>query len=107
MACCALAAFILSHLLVALDWLRERVLGLAPALAVSNANAAWRFGDAAPSASPHTPFASPRRLALAFSGGALAFALAYAAIGAGETHRPHRLQIPYLCSSSSVALDRP
>lgn len=103
MACCALAAFIVSQLLVALDWLRERVLGFEPALAVHNANAAWRFGDAAPSAMPRAPFASPRRIALAFSGAAVAFLFAHAAWESGATHRPHGFQIPYLCSSG-VAL---
>ena len=103
MACCALAAFLVSQLLVALDWLRERVFGLEPALAVHNANAAWRFGEAAPLAAPRALFVSPRRIALAVSGGALAFAFTVAALETGETHRPHPLQIPYLCTSSPVA----
>ncbi len=105
MACCALAAFIVSQLLVALDWLRERVLGFEPALAVNNANAAWRFGEAAPLAAARASFVSPRRIALALSGGALAFGFAVAAFDAGETHRPHPLQIPYLCTSSVFTAD--
>lgn len=105
MACCALAAFIVSQLLVVLDWLRERVLGLAPAVVPLNENAAWRLGDAAPLAAPRALFSSPRRLALALGGGALAFAFAWAAVEAGGAHRPHPFQIPYLCSSSVAALD--
>jgi hypothetical protein len=105
MACCALAAFFVSQLLVALDWLRERVLGLAPALVPLNANAAWRLGDAAPLAAPRAIFGAPRRIALALGGGAIALAFSWAAVEAGETHRPHPFQIPYLCSSSAFALD--
>jgi hypothetical protein len=106
MACCALAAFIVSQLLVALDFLRERVLGLSPAGVPLNGNAAWRLGDAAPALPPRAVFASPRRVALALGGGALAFGFAFAAFEAGERHRPHPLQIPYLCSSSAgIALD--
>ena len=106
MACCALAAFIVSQLLVVLDWLRERVFGLSPALAQVNANAAWRYGDPANLAAPRTLFAAPRRIALALAGGALAFALSHAAAPAGDTRRPHLLQIPYLCTSSpALALD--
>jgi hypothetical protein len=106
MACCALAAFIVSQLLVVLDWLRERVLGLTPALVQVNANAAWRHGDGVALPPARTLFAAPRRIALALAGGALAFALAHAALEAGDTHRPHLLQIPYLCTSSpALALD--
>ena len=106
MACCALAAFIVSQLLVALDWLRERVLGLSPALPVANANAAWRSGDAPSHAPPRGLFASPRRVALSLGGGALALAFAVVAVEAAETHRPHPLQIPYLCASGvPIALD--
>ena len=100
MACCALAAFVVSQLLVALDFLRERVLGLTPALAPANTNAAWRLGDA-PTA--RTRFAAPRRLALAFAGGALAFGVSYASLHTGDAHRPHALAIPYLCTSSPPA----
>ncbi len=105
MACCALAAFVVSQLLVVLDWLRERVLGLAPAVVPLNANAAWRLGDAGSLAPPRSLFAAPRRAALALGGGALAFAFAWAAVEAGDAHRPHVFQIPYLCSSSAAALD--
>jgi hypothetical protein len=103
MACCALAAFIVSQLLVALDWLRERVLGLTPVLTPANANAAWRLGEPPPLPPPRALFASPRRVALAFGGGALAFAFAQLALGAGDSHRPHALQIPYLCSAGGPA----
>jgi hypothetical protein len=106
MACCALAAFIVSQLLVALDWLRERVFGLTPALAQVNSNAAWRLGDAAALRPARMPFAAPRRMALALAGGALALAFASAAFDASDAHPPHLLQIPYLCTSSpAVALD--
>jgi hypothetical protein len=101
MACCALAAFIVSQLLVALDWLRESM-GLTPAASAQSAAAAWRLGDALPAPAHAAPaFASPRRIALAFGGGALAFAFAYSAIEAGGEHRPHALQIPYLCTSGA------
>jgi len=103
MACCALAAFIVSQLLVGLDWLGERVLGRSPASAIANANAAWRLGDPAALAPPRVLFASRRRLALALAGGALAFAFASVALE-NDTSRPHLLQIPYLCSSSAAAL---
>jgi hypothetical protein len=106
MACCALAAFIVSQLLVVFDWLRERVFGLTPALAPANPNAAWRAGDAATLPPVRMLFAAPRRMALALGGGALAFAFAHAAFEASDAHRPHLLQIPYLCTSSpAVALD--
>jgi hypothetical protein len=106
MACCALAAFIVSQLLVALDWLRERVLGLTPALTPANANAAWRRGDAAPLAPGRALFASPRRAALALGGGALALAFVHIATAGDAAHRPHPFQIPYLCTSSATsALD--
>ena len=101
MACCALAAFIVSQLLVALDWLRE-FMGLTPAAVAHSPTAAWRLGDALPVAANAAPaFASPRRIALAFGGGALAFAFSYFAIEAGGEHRPHALQIPYLCTSGA------
>jgi hypothetical protein len=106
MACCALAAFIVSQLLVVLDWLRERVLGLTPALAQVNENAAWRHGDAAVLPPARLLFAAPRRLALSLAGGALAFALALAAFQASDTQRSHLLRIPYLCTSiPAAALD--
>jgi hypothetical protein len=103
MACCALAAFVVSQLLFGLDWLRERVLGAQPVRVAANPNAAWRLGDAPPLVATRAALAPPRRLALALGGGALAFALAAVAMGAFETHRPHALRIPYLCTSSSVA----
>lgn len=105
MACCALAAFLVSQLLVAFDWFRERVLGLAPAVVPINANAAWRLGDASPAVTARGVYGAPRRIALALGGGALAFAFAWAAVEAGPAHRPHPFQIPYLCSSSATALD--
>jgi hypothetical protein len=101
MACCALAAFLVSQLLVALDFLRERVLGRAPALVPVNANAAWRLGDGA--STPPARFASPRRLGLAIASGALAFAVAGAALDGSAAQRPHALRIPYLCTSSAPA----
>jgi glycine/D-amino acid oxidase-like deaminating enzyme len=103
MACCALAAFIVSQLLVVLDWLRERVLGLTPALAQANPNAAWRHGDAAMLPPARAVFAAPRRLALALAGGALAFALALVASQTSDAQRSHLLQIPYLCTSIPAA----
>ncbi len=106
MACCALAAFIVSQLLVALDWLRERVLGLEPALVADNANAAWRLGELPPGAFPRALFASPRRIAFALAGTAVALAFAVAALEAGEAHRPHPFRIPYLCGPGpALALD--
>jgi hypothetical protein len=107
MACCALAAFVVSQLLVALDWLRERTLGLAPAVAVPNVNAAWRLGDAAPVRAVRRDlraYASPRRVGLGFVGGALAFAVTAAALEAGAARDSHPLPIPYLCAPSA-ALD--
>jgi hypothetical protein len=103
MACCALAAFVVSQLLFGVDWLREHVLGAQRVRAVANANAAWRLGDEAPPAPARATFASPRRLALAALGGALAFALVANATGAFESQRPHALRIPYLCTSSPAA----
>lgn len=100
MACCALAAFLVSQLLLALDFLRERMLGLAPAGVPESANAAWRLGDAP---APRVRLASPRRLGLALAGGALGFAVASAALHATAAQRPHALQIPYLCTSSALA----
>jgi hypothetical protein len=100
MACCALAAFLVSQLLLALDFLREH-LGLAPAGVPESANAAWRLGDAAPA--PRVRLASPRRLGLALAGGALGFAVASAALHATAPQGPHALQIPYLCTSSALA----
>ena len=107
MACCALAAFIVSQLLVALDFARERVLGLTPALAAANVNAAWRLGDALPATAPRAVFAAPRRLALALAGGVLTFAFAHAALDASDPKRPHLLALPYFCTSGapSAALD--
>ena len=102
MACCALAAFLVSQLLVAFDFLRERILGQAPALAPVNANAAWRLGDGAPT--PPVRLASPRRLGLALAGGALTFAVVSAALDVGAAQYSHPLQIPYLCTSSATAL---
>ena len=103
MACCALAAFLVSQLLVALDFLREHVLGRAPALVPLNANAAWRLGDGA--ACPPIRLVSPRRLGLALAGGTLTFAVATAALDvAAARHSPHPLRIPYLCTSSAPAL---
>jgi hypothetical protein len=104
MACCALAAFVVSQLLLALDFLRERVLGLTPALVPANANAAWRLGDAPLPRAARLPFAPPRRLALAVTGGALAFGVSYVSLHAGDAHRPHALAIPYLCTSSPPAV---
>jgi hypothetical protein len=104
MACCALAAFLVSQLLVALDFLRERVLGLAPARVSESASAAWRLGDA-PAPLPGGLF-SPRRVALGAGAAGVAFAIAWTALDAGAARRPHPLEIPYLCASSaSVALD--
>jgi hypothetical protein len=108
MACRALAAFFVSQLLVALDFLRERTFGLAPAAPVPNANAAWRLGDAAPVRGAHPgfgAFVSPRRIGIGLAGGALAFALTAAALGAGATPPEHALEIPYLCAPRSAALD--
>ena len=104
MACCALAAFVVSQLLFALDWLRERV-GLAPAASAPSASAAWRLGDAPSAMFPRASFA-PRRLALSCAGGVAAVALAYAVLHPNGAHRPHALQIPYLCTSDvSLASD--
>jgi hypothetical protein len=96
MACCALAAFVVSQLLLGADWLRER-LGFAAALAVPSASAAWRLGDAP---LPRARALTPRRVALSFAAGACAFALAYVALGVGGEHGRHAVQIPYLCSSA-------
>lgn len=107
MACCALAAFLVSQLLVALDWLRERA-GLAPARAAHSASAAWRLGDAplAMRARSVAPALAPRRLALAVGGGALAFAVTYSVLGVGGAQRAHAFRIPYLCTSDpSLGLD--
>lgn len=102
MACCALAAFIVSQLLVALDWARERF-GLAAVASAPSASAAWRLGDAM--RSPAVPRrTAPRRLALALSGGALAFAFTWAALGVRGAHEPHALQLPYLCTSGAPLL---
>ena len=100
MACCALAAFIVSQLLLALDFVRERLLGLAPPVALANANAAWRLGDAAPLPLERR---AQRRVGLALAGGALGFAVAYGLLHADAGHRPHALAIPYLCTSKSGA----
>jgi hypothetical protein len=101
MACCALAAFLVSQLLLALDFLRERMLGMAAAPIPESPNAAWRLGDAAPDR--RVRLASPRRLGLALAGGVLTLAVASAALETGSGHRPHALQIPYLCTSSAPA----
>jgi hypothetical protein len=99
MACCALAAFVVGQLLFHLDWLRER-LGLAPVAVGASESAAWRLGDAAPLA-PRAASFPARRVGLSLVGGVAAFAVAYSALHPDGAHRPHALQIPYLCSSSS------
>lgn len=70
MACCALAAFLISQILFALDWARE-ALGLGqPAGATAHGAALWRLGEPAP------PAPATRRLprfGVALAGGGLAF----------------------------------
>jgi hypothetical protein len=100
MACCALAAFVISQLLLGADWLRER-LGLTAVAVAPSASAAWRMGDAPQLASARV--LTPRRVLLSLAGGSCAFALAYFALDAGAAHQPHALQIPYLCTSTSLA----
>jgi hypothetical protein len=102
MACCALAAFVVSQLLVALDWARERF-GLAAAAATASASAAWRLGDAvAPAPRARAALGGTRRLTLALGGGALAFAVSFGVLEARGEPRPHALQIPYLCTSGAT-----
>lgn len=73
MACCALAAFIISQIILRLDWLREQ-LGLAPPVEPPNRVVAWRLGQPAPI--PSTPSRPAlRRLGLTALGGSLMFAV--------------------------------
>jgi len=100
MACCALAAFVVSQLFFAIDWLRERI-GLTPVAAVASESAAWRLGDAVPAAARSAAF-RPRRVLISVASGIAAFAIAYSTLHPGGAHRPHALQIPYLCTSASL-----
>jgi hypothetical protein len=76
MACCALAAFLISQIIFALDWARER-LGLRQAAApLENPVVAWRLGDggaAAEIAGPGGRGRSRARLALAAAAGIASF----------------------------------
>ncbi len=84
MACCALAAFLISQIIFGLDWARER-LGLAePARAAANSVVAWRLDGAGAALAQAPATAWPRhperaatgaRLRLAAVGGGVAFAL--------------------------------
>lgn len=79
MACCALAAFLISQIIFALDWVRERV-GLGePAPAAANATVAWRLdGSGIPAAITVRRPASggtTMRFGFAAAGGAVAFVL--------------------------------
>lgn len=99
MACCALAAFVISQIVFALDALRER-LGLAPAReAAAIPAAAWRFGDPSPAA-PRRRALPQRRLALATAVGLAAFSGAYALSLRSESPQVHAWHPSFLCSSS-------
>jgi hypothetical protein len=97
MACCALAAFLVSQLFALADWVREHVLGVGPATVTASAAAAWRLGDA-PASVREAALWTPRRFAMAAAVGTLAFGLSYAALERTAGVRLHAWQIPYLCS---------
>jgi len=81
LACCALAAFLISQIIFGLDWARER-LGLAgPGQASANPVVAWRLDGAGAELAGaawrrhREPAAIGARLRLAAVGGGLAFVL--------------------------------
>jgi hypothetical protein len=89
LACCALAAFLISQIIFGLDWLRERMGLTDPERAVGNAVVAWRLDAAvvAPIVRPPAPrSALASRLRLAAVGGGIAFVmLAALTLRAGPT----------------------
>ena len=73
MACCALAAFLISQIILFVDQLRA-LLGFSAPMAGQNANVTWRLGaEAASSPTPPPPLGVTRSLRLAVSGGLSAF----------------------------------
>lgn len=87
MACCALAAFILSQIILVIDTLRLRLGLSALGPEAANPNATWRLGDA--------PRAAPARLGLAsfalpFTAAAIALGLGIGAVWFEGSHaHPH------------------
>jgi hypothetical protein len=99
MACCALAAFVISQIVFALDALRER-LGLAPACeALAATSAAWRLGDPPPAARVR-PGPPRRRLAFALGVGLAVSSSAYALSLRSESPAVHAWHPSFLCTST-------
>lgn len=121
MACCALAAFVLSQIILAIDWARERAGRGADdvALAAANPAVAWRLGDAvAPSGSRGARSTSgratwrPRPLTLALCVAVLTAGLGLALSQASTRPDVHVYHPSFWCSSALLsggdgAPDRP
>jgi hypothetical protein len=101
MACCALAAFLFSQIVFALDWARER-LGLAEAAPRANLPVGWRLdGTGLAAVRPPAPdFA--RRLRLAAAAGGAAFVGLAAITLAAEAAFPGSA-LARICSSHGLA----
>jgi hypothetical protein len=109
MVCCALAAFVLSQIILAIDWARERAgqrMEDGVALAGANPTVAWRLGDeVGPSAArwARTPSSRaawrPRPVALALSVAVLAVGLGFA-VSLESSSEVHVYHPSFWCSSA-------
>lgn len=76
MACCALAAFLISQIIFGLDWARERMGLQSPEDTRDNLTVGWRLdGTGIVAAAPVRPNPMRSRLKLAAVGGGIAFAV--------------------------------
>jgi hypothetical protein len=103
MACCALAAFILSQIILGIDTLRLRLGLSAPGPEDANPNATWRLGDAPRTALPRRGL---RPFALPFTAAAIALGLVIGALWfeGGHVHPQAFSSVEAWCRSTAPFL---